>query len=97
MANPLPLSKILGFLTPPPVATADYDGAEYKWKMFVFRPACKYHVDVGVVLAAHIGSVFQKEAYFLAAILFYVVWYFVGKSANLKRVRKWYVFSSLSQ
>lgn len=32
--------KLLAALTPPPfVQPVDYDGLEYKWKMFVFRPA----------------------------------------------------------
>ena len=31
--------KLLAALTPPPfVQPVDYDGLEYKWKMFVFRP-----------------------------------------------------------
>ncbi|KAF9462667.1 hypothetical protein BDZ94DRAFT_1194336 [Collybia nuda] len=34
------LNKILVSLTPPPVVNpVDYDGLEYKWKIFVFRPA----------------------------------------------------------
>lgn len=31
--------KLLAALTPPPfVQPVEYDGLEYKWKMFVFRP-----------------------------------------------------------
>ena len=38
MANPL--AQLAAFLTPPPVnLSADYDGVEYKWKIFTFRPA----------------------------------------------------------
>ncbi len=35
------LLKALQAITPPPAAPApiNYDGLEYKWKMFVFRPA----------------------------------------------------------
>ncbi|KAF9453011.1 DUF1682-domain-containing protein [Macrolepiota fuliginosa MF-IS2] len=33
-------TKILGGLSPPPaVVPEDYDGLEYRWKLFVFRPA----------------------------------------------------------
>ncbi|KAK7695823.1 hypothetical protein QCA50_000461 [Cerrena zonata] len=35
-----PLAQLGAFLTPPPVVlTPDYDGLEFKWKMFAFRPA----------------------------------------------------------
>jgi len=34
------LTKLLAGLTPQPVVNPlEYDGLEYKWKMFVFRPA----------------------------------------------------------
>lgn len=32
------------FFTPTiPVWDDDYDGLEYKWKIFIFRPASEYH------------------------------------------------------
>lgn len=35
-----PLSFAMSALTPPPPnLTGDYEGLEYKWKMFTFRPA----------------------------------------------------------
>ena len=38
-----PLNKILvGLNSPPPVNLVDYDGLEYKWGIFVFRPARPY-------------------------------------------------------
>ena len=34
------LKDVARFLTPaPPVLDSEYDGWEYSWKMFVFRPA----------------------------------------------------------
>lgn len=37
------LAKFLSGLTPPPLEIpATYEGWEFKWKMFVFRPACKF-------------------------------------------------------
>ncbi|KAH8105825.1 DUF1682-domain-containing protein [Cristinia sonorae] len=35
-----PISMVVGALTPPPPSlTEDYDGLEYRWKVFTFRPA----------------------------------------------------------
>ncbi len=34
---------------------------------------------------------FQQEAYLLAAVLFYVAFYFIGKGTNVSRAHKWYV------
>ncbi|GJE83993.1 DUF1682-domain-containing protein [Phanerochaete sordida] len=68
------LKQVLRILTPPPlVVPEDYEGVEFKWKMFVFRP-----------------GLFQKEAMFLGAILFYLAWYFIGKSYNISRAHKWF-------
>jgi hypothetical protein len=37
------LNKFVASLTPPPVINpVEYDGLEYRWKMLVFRPACKF-------------------------------------------------------
>lgn len=34
-------TKLLAGLTPPPVVVPeDYDGLEWRWKFFTFRPAC---------------------------------------------------------
>ncbi|KAI0774290.1 DUF1682-domain-containing protein [Fomes fomentarius] len=33
---------------------------------------------------------FKNEIYFLSAVLFYAVWYFVGKKANERRAYKWF-------
>ncbi|KAF7790803.1 hypothetical protein EIP86_001760 [Pleurotus ostreatoroseus] len=40
MSAPNPLVKLLASLSPPPVyMPVDYDGLEFKWKFFTFRPA----------------------------------------------------------
>ncbi|KAE9410524.1 DUF1682-domain-containing protein [Gymnopus androsaceus JB14] len=65
--------NIFSQITPPPFVTPEqYDGLEYRWKMFVFRPAY-----------------FQKEAILLGALLFYVAFFFIGRSINTKKVEKW--------
>ncbi|KAI0081791.1 DUF1682-domain-containing protein [Panus rudis PR-1116 ss-1] len=67
------IAQLGAYLTPPPVNLSDeYDGLEYKWKMFTFRPA-----------------LFKNELYLLAAVLFYVLFYFVGKKINEKRANAW--------
>ncbi|CAL1700641.1 unnamed protein product [Somion occarium] len=69
-----PLTQLGAFLTPPPVnLSPDYDGLEFRWKMFSFRPA-----------------LFKNELYFLAAVLFYVAFYFIGKRINEKRANGWF-------
>ena len=36
--------KFLAVFTHPPVVNpVEYDGLEYRWKFFVFRPACELH------------------------------------------------------
>ncbi|KAL5527658.1 hypothetical protein ACEPAG_6459 [Sanghuangporus baumii] len=66
-------SKALAALTPaPPFTSWDYDGLQYRWKNFVFRPA-----------------LFKREAFLITAILFYIIWYFVGKSVNKRRAEAW--------
>ena len=37
-----PLIALSALTPPPPNLTEDYDGIEYRWKMFTFRPACKF-------------------------------------------------------
>ena len=39
-------------------------------------------------------TVFKNEPYFVAALLFFVVFYFWGKRANERRVNKWCVHPS---
>lgn len=40
--NMAALNNLAKFLTPPmPVVSADYDGFEFRYKFFAFRPACK--------------------------------------------------------
>ncbi|KAI0337553.1 DUF1682-domain-containing protein [Trametopsis cervina] len=74
MSSPFALSKILSVITPPPVVVdPDYDGLEFRWKMFTFRPA-----------------LFQTELYYVAAVLLYVAWYFIGKRSNAKRANTWF-------
>ena len=37
------LNQLLASLTPPPVINpVEYEGLEYRWKMFVFRPAREF-------------------------------------------------------
>ena len=36
-----------------------------------------------------VAVVFQKEAMFVGAILFYLAWYFIGKNYNISRAHKW--------
>ncbi|THH28955.1 hypothetical protein EUX98_g5245 [Antrodiella citrinella] len=68
-----PIQTVIGFLTPPPpTMSEEYEGLEYKWKMFTFRPA-----------------LFQLEALFIAAILFYVGFYWLGSKANAGSVSAW--------
>jgi len=68
-----PLTVASSFLTPPPPnLSEDYDGLEYKWKFFTFRPA-----------------LFQLEGFFLAAVLLYAGFYWLGSSANASRANKW--------
>lgn len=40
------LLKFFATLTPPPVnVQEEYDGLQWRWKMFVFRPACMSSCD----------------------------------------------------
>lgn len=40
-----PLTSFLSALSPPPPnVPLDYDGLEYRWKMFTFRPACESYM-----------------------------------------------------
>ena len=101
MASPFALSRLLSYITPPPViVTPDYDGLEYRYKMFTFRPARAYHRSrasfhwVSLMLALP-RLVFRLEAYFLACVLFYIAWYYLGKSVNSKLAHEWYVKSCI--
>lgn len=52
------LIKILGALSPAPAAplTDHYDGLEYRWKMFVVRPALFKNEAIGfAVILAFLG------------------------------------------
>ncbi|KAH9977969.1 hypothetical protein BGW80DRAFT_1435637 [Lactifluus volemus] len=73
MASEL-LKNLAQALTPPPPPPLDdeYDGLEYSWKYFVFRPAY-----------------FKNEVFFLAAVIFYIAFFWVGSKINLSKAKTW--------
>jgi len=67
------LRNLTQILTPaPPVYDGEYDGLEYTWKFFVFRPA-----------------LFKYEAFLLAAIAFYLVFFLIGSKINRIKANTW--------
>ncbi|OBZ70443.1 hypothetical protein A0H81_10046, partial [Grifola frondosa] len=80
----IPLAVLL---TPPvPNLSRNYDGLEFRWKFLTFRPARSQSAELN-----NSSPVFKNEIYFLAAVLFYVAVYFIGKKKNEKKVNKWSV------
>lgn len=58
------LNKLLLSLTPPPVINpVDYDGLEYKWKFFAFRPARESALFVPISLDANSGIQSSRMKY----------------------------------
>jgi len=84
--NPKIVQMASVFLTPPPTVLADdYDGLEYKWKFFVFRPAGMYvFIPVDTTSAQHL-SVLQVQAFLLLALLVYVAFSLYGKAVNERK------------
>jgi hypothetical protein len=86
------LSQLLAGLTPPPVINpVEYDGLEYRWNMFVFRPARELSPIHLLHYANSKITVFKPELYLLTAVLVYVAVIFIGSSINSAKANKWHV------
>jgi hypothetical protein len=81
------------FVQPPIID--EYEGLEYSWKIFVFRPAresprpCMHRARK---LTIH-NTVFKYEAFFFAAVIIYGMFFWFGSESNRTRANSWCVAS----
>ncbi|KAJ3529403.1 hypothetical protein NM688_g7859 [Phlebia brevispora] len=75
MSSPLaPLAKVLQAISPPPILLPQ----EYDGLEFRWK------------FLVFRPAMFKQEAWFLSVVLLYIVFYFIGKSANVSRAQKWF-------
>ena len=92
-ANVTQLSQLL-FAAPPPL-DGEYEGLEYTWKIFVFRPAREsVRLSILSVTESYIHhKVFKNEVFLLAAVIMYGVFFWLGSEVNRTRANRWFVAS----
>jgi len=84
--------KFFEVITPPPIVTPEgYDGWQLKWKVLVFRPACRFIYSLITVLLKKIATVLKTEGFLIIGILFYVLCWYFGSSVNARKAKEWYV------
>ena len=91
------LNDVFSVLTPPPALTPEeYDGWEYRWKFFVFRPACNFiQIMPYDWIQISLSTVLTTEGYLLAGLLFYCLFAFWGSSTNSKKAKNWRVITEI--
>jgi hypothetical protein len=91
------LSKIFAGLTPPPVVVSEgYDGLEWRWKMFTFRPACMCYVGLPVSVLTAFYVDFVNEVFLIGAMVLYVAFWWYGSSKNKRLANKWCIMPIFS-
>jgi len=91
------LLKFFATLTPPPVnVQEEYDGLQWRWKMFVFRPACMSFCDTWTV-GLTMSTDFTYEGFMILALMFYVLFWWYGSTSNKRVANQWCVCLFLSQ
>ncbi len=88
------LPKLLAGLTPPPVnVQEEYDGLQWRWKIFVFRPACMSFCDgyVDCCPDLYTSTDFTNEVFMIGALVFYVLFWWYGSTKNKQVANKWCV------